>query len=68
LHVPAPSPDPFQDTVGAGDSFAAATIGGLMRRLPLADSLAAGVRLASRICGINGATTTDRSLYQEVFR
>jgi fructokinase len=60
-------PTPFRDTVGAGDAFSAATVSGLVRGLPLQQILSAAVRLASRVCSITGATSSDESVYQEVF-
>lgn len=59
----APEPDPMVDTVGAGDAFAAATIAGLLQQWPLERSLRAAVGFASRVCGLRGATTRDRSHY-----
>ncbi len=61
----APRPQPLRDTVGAGDAFAATVIAGLLRGEPLARLLSRGVGFAARVCSINGATSEDRSLYQE---
>lgn len=65
-HVAAPPPTKIQDTVGAGDSFAAALIAGILRDKALPDAMADAVRLASRVCGLNGATTTDSSIYHGI--
>ena len=61
---PAPPPEPLRDTVGAGDAFAAATIAALLRGTSPTRCLAAGVRFAARVCTLQGATSTDRTLYQ----
>ena len=53
------------DTVGAGDSFAAVTILGLLRDWPLALVLERALEFAAVICEQQGATTMDRSLYQK---
>lgn len=63
----APEPEEIRDTVGAGDAFAAATIGGLILGLPTSDVLLGAVNFAARVCGITGATTDDPSLYKEIF-
>ncbi|TWU08440.1 PfkB family carbohydrate kinase [Stieleria varia] len=67
LFEPAPSPGVMQDTVGAGDAFASAIIAGLASELPLPQILAGAVRLAARVCGLHGATSADRDIYQSVF-
>lgn len=63
----APRPDPMKDTVGAGDAFASAAIAGALSNKPLPATLAAAVRFAARVCGLTGATSTDKSIYQHVF-
>ncbi len=61
----AAAPPPLMiDTVGAGDAFASAAIDGILRGLPYQQVLDRGVAFAARICGIRGATTTDKSVYQ----
>lgn len=67
IHVPAPAPSIMMDTVGAGDSFSAAMIAGILHEVPLGDSLEVASRLASRICGINGGTKADMELYQDLY-
>lgn len=52
------------DTVGAGDAFAATVLHGLLRNWPMQTSLERAQAFASRICGIRGATTDDRELYE----
>jgi len=54
------------DTVGAGDALAAVVICGVLRGWPTADTLRRAQRLASRVCGIRGATTKDLSIYDGV--
>ena len=53
------------DTVGAGDSFSAVMIMGLLRDWPLATVLERALEFAARICGQRGATSSDSSLYQK---
>ncbi len=65
-HVPAPPPATIEDTVGAGDSFAAAVIAGILLGKTMPDAMADAVRLASRVCGLNGATSEDPSIYQDI--
>lgn len=65
-HVPAPEPETMNDTVGAGDSFAAAVIAGLLVNKPLPEAMRGAVKLASRVCGLNGATTTDTTNYEGI--
>jgi fructokinase len=52
------------DTVGAGDSFSAVMITGIMKQWPLQQTLARALEFASAVCEMRGATTTDKSLYQ----
>ena len=52
------------DTVGAGDSFSAAVIGGFLKGSGVDETAKCATALAARICGRQGATTTDMSLYQ----
>jgi fructokinase len=59
----APPVEKMIDTVGAGDAIAAMTIQGILTDLSPAESLAKSAALASRICGLRGATTEDRSFY-----
>jgi fructokinase len=63
--APAPKPETFCDSVGAGDAFAAATIGGIIMNRSPGQALAAAARFASRVCGVAGGTSGDRSIYEE---
>lgn len=63
LAVPAPAASKLVDTVGAGDAVSAAMIYGLGRGWTLERAAALGVSLGSRVCGLRGATTPERSFY-----
>jgi fructokinase len=52
------------DTVGAGDSFSAVMISGILNQWPLQQSLNRALAFASAVCEMRGATTSDKSLYQ----
>ncbi len=54
------------DTVGAGDSFSAVMIAGVLKQWPLQTTLDKALAFASAVCQMRGATTTDRRLYQDV--
>lgn len=62
--TPAPNPDPFVDTVGAGDSFAAYTIHGLMTGMAIDSIVEEASEFAAKVCGLQGATTSDTQFYQ----
>jgi len=53
------------DTVGAGDAFSAVYIHGLRAGWPITTTLANAQRLASKVIGIHGATTTDAAFYKD---
>jgi len=53
----------FVDTVGAGDSFSAVIIAGLIRQLPIKILLQRALEFSAAICEIRGATTTNKALY-----
>jgi len=53
------------DTVGAGDAFSAVWIAGLLHRWSTATTLVRALDFAASICGIRGATTRDRRIYEE---
>lgn len=64
IHAPAPKPKQIADTVGAGDSFAAATIAGILAEDKIETALQNAVAHASRVCELAGATTDDKSFYR----
>ena len=53
------------DTVGAGDGFSAMTIAGLLQGWDHREILEAASLFASRICGLRGALTNDRTFYDD---
>lgn len=63
LHAPAPRPQPFVDTVGAGDAFASVVIHGLLSGWSHVKILQHATAFASRVCEHVGATQTQRSFY-----
>ncbi|MDZ7754699.1 MAG: carbohydrate kinase [Gammaproteobacteria bacterium] len=56
------------DTVGAGDSFAAVLITGLLQGWPLQDTLDRAQDMASAIVGRRGATVDDDAFYHTLRR
>jgi fructokinase len=59
-----PGPTRVVDTVGAGDAFSAIAILGLIRGWSDTQTLERAVELARILCGIRGAVTARRRLYQ----
>jgi len=53
------------DTVGAGDSFSAVYIHGLLAGLPIDINLRNAQQFASKVIGLRGATTADLNFYNE---
>lgn len=53
------------DTVGAGDSFSAVMIAGILRQWPIQKTLDKALTFASEVCQMRGATGMDRRLYQD---
>lgn len=53
------------DTVGAGDSFSAVYIHGLLAGLPIDINLHNAQQFASKVIGLRGATTADLNFYNE---
>lgn len=54
------------DSVGAGDAFSAAVINGMLTGREPKMILAAAVRFAGRVCGLQGATTSDQGFYSRL--
>jgi fructokinase len=61
---PAPVPEKMIDTVGAGDSFSAVAIFGILREWPAPRLLQTAASFAARVCGLNGATTFNKEIYE----
>lgn len=57
--------EPFRDSVGAGDGFAAILALGCLRDWPPNQILRAASAFASRICTIEGAVPETRQFYQD---
>jgi fructokinase len=55
------------DTVGAGDSFSAVMIAGILQKWPLQQTLDKALAFASKVCEMRGATTSDSQLYKDFF-
>jgi fructokinase len=65
IHRVAPRPSAqVVDTVGAGDAFASVVLVGLLRGWPVEQMLERAQGFASRVVGLRGATTMDRSFYE----
>lgn len=62
--IPAPTPEPFVDTVGAGDSFSAYVLHGLLAGTPVEQIVQKASHFAAKVCGMQGATTNDKTFYQ----
>jgi len=56
------------DTVGAGDSFSAVMIAGIIQQWSIKKTLDKALAFASAVCEMRGATTMDRELYQNICR
>jgi sugar/nucleoside kinase (ribokinase family) len=61
LHLPALELDKMVDVTGAGDCFAAGTMTGLLRKLPLPQALQLGLK-ASKTCIETGSIASIRAL------
>ena len=62
--IPAPSPNPMVDTVGAGDGFTAMTLHGILKAHSLNNIIQMASLFAAKICQIQGATCQDPNFYQ----
>lgn len=51
------------DTVGAGDAFASVVLAGILSKWPLETTLRRAQRFASAICGVRGATVSNKAFY-----
>jgi fructokinase len=56
----------IKDTVGAGDAFAAILAIGYLRNWPPERTLASANRLATKVCGIEGAIPGDPAFYDSL--
>lgn len=63
LFQPATPPANIQDTVGAGDAFAAMAIEGILCGRSEQKLLKRAVEFAAKVCCIQGATSEDAALY-----
>lgn len=62
--APAPAPSAVVDTVGAGDSFSALTIRGIIQQIPAQKIVQQASAFAAKVCQMRGATTQSREFYQ----
>lgn len=56
------------DTVGAGDAFSAGFIAGISEECDEQEQLNKGIKLASAVCSIRGATSNDPAFYRSAMR
>ena len=61
----APAVPQMQDTVGAGDAFAATLVAACVQGWPLSRALPAACRLASAVCGWHGALPADPAVINQ---
>ena len=64
--APQPEIHHLQDTVGAGDSFSAMFIYGILKNWPLEKCLSHAATLASRICTVEGGTSFNPEFYEDL--
>ncbi len=62
--VEAVKPEPFVDSVGAGDAFASATISSIIQGKNLTETLSFASQFASKVCTLQGATTSQQEFYR----
>jgi fructokinase len=65
IKAPTPKVTTLVDSVGAGDAFSAVMLTGLIQKWPAATILERAVTFAAALCQIRGATTRDKTLYQQ---
>ena len=53
------------DTVGAGDAYAAMSVAGILKNLPVEWILSFASRFAAHVCGVQGALIQDSAIYRE---
>ncbi len=63
---PAPAPPALVDPVGAGDSFSAVAILGILRGWDGRRLLETASAFAAKVCGLRGATTYDKEFYRGI--
>lgn len=63
---PAPMADIKKDTVGAGDAFSAVVMAGLALGWPVEVTVERALSWASTVCGLRGATSEDKGIYEAV--
>jgi len=54
------------DTVGAGDAYAAVSVAGWLKRLPIDTIMGLASEFAGHICGIKGALPEDEHIYNDL--
>ena len=68
IRVEAPPVPRMVDTVGAGDAFSSVVCLGILRGWSVTLTLRRAAAFAADVCGIQGGTTTDSSLYERHLR
>lgn len=66
ISQPSSQLDSLVDTVGAGDAFASVCIAGLMLRWDTDLMLQRALEFAAKVCGIQGATSSDPEFYDGI--
>jgi fructokinase len=61
--TPAATPKSFVDSVGAGDSFTAVTIMGILAKEPVETIIERASEFAAKVCSLRGATSSDPDFY-----
>lgn len=63
-YQPAINVEGLVDTIGAGDAFSSAAIGGVLAGATPEKNLKNAANFAAKVCSLPGATTLDRSFYE----
>jgi fructokinase len=58
----------IEDTVGAGDAFAAVLAAGILKHAAMPDILSAATDFAAHVCGLPGAIPEDTAVYESLLR